>query len=79
MNENKPNTYAQTKKLICKWTDKNKYLIQYRMLKFFLRHGVLVDKIHEIVSFKQSKWLEKPIYFNTQKINLAKNDFEKIL
>ena len=34
-------------------------------------------KIHEIVSFKQSKWLEKYISFNTQKPNRAKNDFEK--
>ena len=38
--------------------DKN-YLIHYRMLKFHVRDGMIVDKIHEITSFKQSKWLEK--------------------
>ena len=39
---------------------------------------MVVEKVHEIISFKQSKWLEKYINFNTQKRNRAKNDFEKI-
>ena len=32
------------------------------MLKFYVRHGMVVEKIHEIVSFKQSKCLEKDFY-----------------
>ena len=47
------------------------------MLKLCDRHGMIVDKFHEIISFKQSKWLEKYISFNTQRRNRAKNDFEK--
>ena len=47
------------------------------MLKFYVRHGMIVEKIHEIISFKQSRWLESYISFNTQKRNKAKNDFEK--
>ena len=47
------------------------------MLKFYVRHGMIVEKIHEIISFKQSRWLEAYISFNTQKQNKAKNDFEK--
>ena len=47
------------------------------MLKFYVKHGMIVEKIHEIISFKQSKWLEGYIGFNTQKLNKAKNDFEK--
>ena len=47
------------------------------MLKFYVRHGMVVEKIHEIISFKQSKWLESYNSFNTQKRNKAKNDFEK--
>ena len=38
---------------------------------------MVIDKIHEIISFKQSKWLEKGKNINTQKRNEAKNDFEK--
>ena len=77
MKEIKPDTYIQSIKLICDWSDKKNYLIHYRMLKFYVRHGMLIDKIHNIISFKQNKWLEKYINFNTQKRSKAKNDFEK--
>ena len=72
-----PENYVSHKKLICDWTDKRNYLIQYRMLKFYVRHGMKVKKIHSVISFKQSKWLEKYIDFNTQKRNQAVTDFEK--
>ena len=35
------------------------------------------EKIHEISSFKQSKWLEKFVSFTTEKRNTAKNDSGK--
>ena len=47
------------------------------MLKFYVRYGTVVDKVHEINSFKQSKCLEKCINFNTQKRYQAINDFGK--
>ena len=37
------------------------------MLKFYVRHGMAVEKVHEFFSFKQSRWLEKYITFNTKK------------
>ena len=77
MKEIKPDNYTSTKKLICDWSDKKNYLVHYRMLKFYIRYGMIIDKFHKIISFKQSKWLEKIISFNTQKRNKAKNDFEK--
>ena len=77
MEKIKPKNYTKSKKLICDWTDEKKYLIHYRMLKFYVRHGMIIEKIHEITSFKQSRWLEKYISFNTQKRNRVKNDFEK--
>ena len=58
----KPDTYIQTKKLICDWSGKKNYLVHYRMLKFYVRHGMIVDKVHDIISFKQSRWLERYIY-----------------
>ena len=36
-----------------------------------------VDKVHDIISFKESKWLQKYISFNTEKRNEAVNDFEQ--
>ena len=77
MKKIKPKNYTKSKKLICDWTDKKNYLIHYRMLKFYVRHGMVFEKILEMISFKQSKWLERYISFNTQKRNKAKNDFEK--
>ena len=50
-----PDNYTQTKKLIWDWSDKRNYLIHHRMLKFHVKHGMIVDKVHEKISFKQSK------------------------
>ena len=47
------------------------------MLKFYVRHGMVIDKNYEISSFKQNKWLEKYISFDTQKENKAKNEHGK--
>ena len=47
------------------------------MLKFCVRQGMVVEKIQEIIYFKQNKWSEKYINFNTQKRNRAENEFEK--
>ena len=44
MKKIKPKNYTKSKKLICDWTDKKKYLIRYRMLKFYVRHGMIVQK-----------------------------------
>ena len=77
MKKIKPKIFTKAEKLICDWTDKKNYLFHYRMLKFYVRHGMIVDKIHEIISSKQSKWLEKYINFKTQKRIKAKIEFEK--
>ena len=77
MKEIKPDTYIQSSKLICDWSDKKNYLVLYRMLKLYVRHGIIIDEVHNIISFKQNKWLEKYKNFNTQKRIKAKNDFEK--
>ena len=58
-------------------TDKKNYLIHYRMLQFYVRHGIAVEKLPDIISSKQSKWLEKYRNFNTQKRRKAKSDSEK--
>ena len=47
------------------------------MLKIYVRQGMTVENVHEVISFKRSKWLEKYINFSTQKRNKTKNVFEK--
>ena len=73
----KPRNYIKAKKLICDGTDKKNYLTHCNMINFYVTHGMVVDKIHEIISFKQSKWLEKNKNFNTEIQNTAKTRFEK--
>ena len=63
--------------MISDWSDKKNYLIHYRMRKFYVKHGMEVEKVHSVISFEQSKCLEKYVSFNTQKGNKAKNDSEK--
>ena len=48
------------------------------MIKFHVRHGMVVHKVHEVTSFKPSKWLEKCINFKTIKRKKTKIDFGKI-
>ena len=77
MNKIKSKNHTKSENLLCDWTHKKKYLIHYRTLKFYVRHGMIVEKFHGNISFKQSEWLQNYISFNTQKRNKAKNDFGK--
>ena len=51
--------------------DKKKYVIHIKALHGALNHGLILEKIHRVIEFKQSAWMKEYIDFNT------KNDFEK--
>ncbi|XP_031550280.1 uncharacterized protein LOC116287732, partial [Actinia tenebrosa] len=59
--------------------DKKKYVVHYRNLQFYVRHGMRVKRIHRVLKFTQEPWMQPYIDFNTQKRTAAKNDFEKNL
>jgi hypothetical protein len=44
-------------KLIPNLQDKEKYVVHYRNLKYYLKMGLRLKKIHTAISFKQSPWL----------------------
>ena len=44
MKTSKPDTFTQTKKLICDWSDKKNYLIHYRILNFYDRQEMVDEK-----------------------------------
>ena len=77
MKKNKSKTNIENKKLLCDWSDNKNYLIHFRMLKFNVRHGKIIEKVHNNISFNQSLWFKKCTDFITQKRNEAINDFEK--
>ena len=64
-------------KLICDQTNKDYYVVLYRNLKFYVRVGMIISKVHRIVAFDQSPWLEKYIDYNTKKRAQVDSNFNK--
>ena len=56
---------------------KHKYVIHVRALAQVLEHGLVIEKIHRTIEFKQSAWMKEYIDFNTRLRTAAMNDFEK--
>jgi hypothetical protein len=68
---------ADSEKLIPNLSDKKKYVVHYRTLQQALKNGLVLKKIHRVLTFKQSNWIEKYIDHNTNLRSKAKTDFEK--
>ena len=77
MTTNKPEKYKPTEKLIMDQTNKQRYFLHYRDLKFYMRHVIRIVKIHTVYKFKQSPRLAKYIKYNAEQRSRAKTEFEK--
>ncbi|XP_065364524.1 uncharacterized protein LOC135957667 [Calliphora vicina] len=75
--ENKTPPNSNEKKLLIDLNDKCEYVIYYKNLQQCLKHGLKLSKIHRILKFKQSNWLQKYISLNNLHRTNAKNTFEK--
>ena len=64
-------------KLVPNLTYKRKYVIHIKALKQAIDHGLVLEKIHRAIEFKQSAWMREYIDFNTRLRTAAKSDFEK--
>ena len=56
---------------------KCKYVIHIKALKQAIDHGLVLERIHRCMEFKQSAWMKEYIDFNTRLRTAAKNDFKK--
>ena len=66
-----------SEKLCLTLKDKKKYICHYRNLKFYLKHGMKLKKIHNILQFDQSAWVKPYIDHNTRMRQAADNKFDE--
>ena len=65
------------KKLIPNLYDKKRYVIHIRALDQALKHGLVLERIHKAIEFKQSASMKEYVDFSTKLRTAATNDFEK--
>ena len=65
-------------KLVLNLHDKKKYVIHVKALKQALDHGLVLERIHRAIQFKQSAWMKEYIDFNTRLRMVAKTISKKI-
>jgi len=71
--------WKSSKKLVPNLLNKSHYVAHYRNLQFYVDHGLLLTKIHRILSFRQGPWLKPWIDYCTTKRKTAKSEFESDL
>ena len=68
---------ARSEKLILDQNHKTEYMVHYRMLKFYVKMGVEVTKIHRVIKFKQDYICRDYKKNNTNKRATAKTEASK--
>ena len=76
-NEDQELRKATIKKLVPHLGPRKNYIVHSANLKFYLEHGMILEKVHRVLKFEQTAWMKPWIEFNTAKRTCAKNDFEK--
>ena len=69
-------TMPNTEKLVLTLEDKEKYVVHYSNLQFYLRQGMRLKKVHRVIEFDQEPWMAPYIRMNTEFRKQAKSDFE---
>ena len=69
-------TTPEREKLVLTLENKEKYVVHYDNLQFYLRQGMRLKKVHRVIEFDQEPWMEPYIRMNTEFRKNAKSDFE---
>ena len=64
-------------KLVPNLQPKIRYVLHYRNLQLYLSLGMKITKVHKVLQFNQSAWMQPYIAKNTHLRTTATNDFEK--
>ena len=71
--------WQPSKKLVPNFFDKTKYVAHYRNLQLYKRHGLIITKFHQILSFSQRAWLKPSIDLCNEQRKAARSEFESDL
>ena len=71
--------WRPSQKLIPNLLDKKNYVLHYRNLQLYTRHGLIATKIHRILSFTQKAWLKPWIDLCNAQRRAARSEFESDL
>ena len=79
MGEKFDSKFLPQRKLCPNLMDKKKYVLHFVNLQFYVNYGMVLHKIHRVLSFTQSPWIEPYITFNTEERKLSTDSFSKDL
>ena len=64
------------RKLLLNQYDKEVYKCHYSILKFYLSKGMILKRVHRAIRFRQKRFLEPYIQYNSRRRAQSKNAFE---
>lgn len=76
---NEGRTTYKAEKLTATFHDRKKYTVHFKNLKFYLRHGLKLKKVHRVIAFRQTYFLRSYIAWCTQKRIESASTFSKDL
>ncbi|GBO35192.1 hypothetical protein AVEN_41119-1 [Araneus ventricosus] len=66
-----------SKKLTPNFYPKKNYITHYLNLQFYIEEGMIVEKYHRILAFRQRPWLAEYIHFNNERRKEATDEFTR--
>ena len=76
--ERKAKSY-KSEKLVVTLEDRNNYVVHIKNLKLYLKLGMKLNKVHRVLTFRQSAFIEPYVSYFTRKRQMARNGFEKTI
>ena len=70
-------SYSGCEKLLLTHGDKHNYVVHGLLLQFYLEQGMILQKVHQVIRFKQKPIFKNYIEFNSRKRQFAKSKIEK--
>ena len=67
------------KKLIPNLYNKTNYVVHYRNIQFYIEQGLVLKKIHKVLSFTQRRWLKPWIDLCTPNVRTQPLNLSRIL